>query len=41
VIVITEVNYVINPRHPDFSSLTIAATLDDFAFDERLFKKKP
>ena len=41
VIVRTEVNYVINPRHPDFSSLTISATLDDFAFDERLFKKKP
>ncbi|MEA2687831.1 MAG: hypothetical protein QOJ39_726 [Candidatus Eremiobacteraeota bacterium] len=41
VIVHDEINYVINPRHPGFSTLAIGAELEDFVFDERLFKLRP
>jgi RES domain-containing protein len=33
-----DLNYIINPRHPDFKSLTIAFS-EPFVFDSRLFKK--
>jgi RES domain-containing protein len=32
-----ELNYLINPKHPDFSKLKISDPTD-FAFDQRLFK---
>jgi RES domain-containing protein len=32
-----ELNYLINPRHPNFSKLKIDSP-SDFAFDQRLFK---
>jgi RES domain-containing protein len=38
VVVATEKNYVINPHHPRASSLKISPELEEFAFDERLFK---
>ena len=31
-------NYLVNPRHPDFSKVTIIA-VEPFAFDKRLFVK--
>ena len=31
-------NYLINPRHPDFSKVKLKS-IDSFAFDVRLFKK--
>jgi RES domain-containing protein len=31
-------NYIINPQHPDFKSVTIIST-EPFEFDSRLFKK--
>jgi RES domain-containing protein len=41
VLVAFEKNYVINPRHPRAPSLRISATLEEFTFDERLFKLRP
>jgi RES domain-containing protein len=41
VVVRNDVNYVINPRHPDFSTLVIGANLEEFVFDQRLFKIRP
>ncbi|MDB5072930.1 MAG: hypothetical protein JWM87_4041 [Candidatus Eremiobacteraeota bacterium] len=38
VVVRDEVNYIVNPRHADFTALEIAPSLEDFVFDERLFK---
>lgn len=38
VIVRDEMNYTINPEHPDFSSLAISAYLEPFTFDDRLLK---
>ena len=37
VIIPKELNYLINPRHPDFTKLKIGKPAD-FAFDQRLFK---
>jgi RES domain-containing protein len=37
IIVPEDLNYLINPRHPDFSKIQIDKPTD-FAFDERLFK---
>jgi RES domain-containing protein len=34
-----ELNYVINPRHPRISALAVAATLQPFRYDERLFRR--
>jgi RES domain-containing protein len=33
-----DINYLINPRHPDFSKIKIKA-IEPFVFDVRLFKK--
>jgi RES domain-containing protein len=40
VVIAQELNYVINPRHPRASSLQISTTLEEFIFDERLFKAR-
>ena len=34
-----EHNFVINPRHARASTLVIAPTLEEFSFDERLFRR--
>jgi RES domain-containing protein len=36
-IIPTELNYLINPRHPDFAKIKIERSID-FAFDQRLFQ---
>ncbi len=36
VMVHEELNFVINPRHPRFSALTISPTLERFTYDARL-----
>ena len=41
IIVPGEMNYVINPRHPDVATLEIRPMLERFAFDERLLKPRP
>ncbi len=38
VIVPGEMNYVINPRHRGYPTLTISPALEKFTFDERLFR---
>ena len=38
VVVRQEINYLINPDHPDFSKIHVG-TLEDFKFDPRLMKK--
>ena len=37
VVIPKELNYLINPKHPDFAKLKIE-NLTDFAFDQRLFQ---
>jgi RES domain-containing protein len=37
VVIREEANYVINPRHPRASALVYSASLEPFAFDDRLF----
>ncbi len=39
-IVRAELNYVINPSHIRLGTLAVDRTLDDFIFDERLFRKQ-
>jgi RES domain-containing protein len=38
VILRAELNYVINPRHPRASSLTVSPTLEPFVYDARLLR---
>jgi RES domain-containing protein len=37
VIIPRELNYLINPRHPDFAKIKIEKSAD-FAFDQKLFQ---
>ena len=40
VVVPQESNFILNPRHPNFSKIVVLAPVD-FAFDARVWKKRP